>query len=436
MANDSVEMRTSHVLLRMKFSMPAPPKYMRGEKLKNYLEERAWVSNDFIDYAARDGKYAGKAMPTEARLEVMPDKGNYLDYVSRQGTFESKGVGSSGTGVWGAHGELSGAELERVKQVFRTTKGNIWHGIISPTKELGDEMLDSKEKAMEFTKACFTRFLSSTHLRADNIEWYAGWHDDSASGIKHIQFAFCEKGPHIGANGNECYTKRGAIRKSTLADALISFEEYFSGHRDEVYFARDDLISRFRSADGSKTSKSLAADLLNLSRSLPKVRGHAGYKSEEYAPYRERIDAITSKMLREIPELNASYIRLMSAVSERERRFNETAKQFTSMQPTDEIAELRADIRARMGNAVIAFARRVDWNDRLKNYAAVQSEKEEKLLRRRQQAERKRDLKRFGKLFNEFYRENKNRDLVAEYYEEIEWLQYGENAASAEKHEN
>ena len=434
MANqNNIEIRSSHVVLRMKFSMPNPPAYMKGQDRLDYLEERAWVSSDFIDYAGRKGKYSDKAKSHDEQFSVLPEKGNYLDYVARRGIFADKGEkgnGVDGTGVWNENGELSGEELEKVKKIFQTTGGNIWHGIISPTKEIGDVQLNTKEKAMEFSKACFTRFLASTHLDKNNITWYCGWHDDSESGIKHIQFAFCETAPHLTGKGEKTYTKKGVIQPTVLADALINFEEYFSGHREDVHIARDDIVKTFKKISPSEVKKELALELLNLAKVLPKIQGRIGYRSEAIAPFRERIDNIVTKMIRDIPTLNRQYIELMSKVQEREERFKNTAQQFRNMRPNTSQTKLRRDIKERLGNSIIAFAKRVDYTERQvafntvkeKNISLMQSVREEKLMRQKQTSERRKKTRRFIRLLNMFYKETTSRDFLEEYYNDLEHL--------------
>lgn len=424
------EVKSNNVILRMKFSQPSPPNYLKGKERLAYMEERAWVSNDFIDYAARDGKYAGKSESHVEKL-VAPDKGTYLEYVSRQGVFADKGEkGESradGTGVWGKNGVLEGDELEKVKEIFKSTKGNIWHGLISPTKEMGDKFLGDKESAMEFTKACFTRFLSSTHLNYDNVEWYCGWHDDSASGIKHIQFAFCEKEPHLNSRGQKSYTQKGTIRKSVLADALVNFEEYFSGHRNDVHVARDDLSQRFKKLGLHDIKADIALKVLALAQELPKVSGHAGYRHEAYAPYRGKIDKLANELIRDVPELNKSYINLMSKVAERETRFKKTAEGFEKMTPTDKIAELRQDIQQRLGNSIISLSKRFNFTAKTEDFEILRQKKlslmvattEESKLRRQQQTERRQEQKRFKRLFGEWWKETTSPNYLEQFYKEL-----------------
>ena len=430
--NNTVEVRSSNVVLKMRFSMPNPPNYLKGQDRIDYLEERAWVSNDFIDYAGRQGKYADKETPHDDRFIITPERGTLLDYVSRQGTFSDKSKtksGTAGTGVWGKSGELTGEELERVKNVFKNTGGNIWHGLISPTKELGDVKLDSKEKAIDFTKTCLTRFLSATHLNYDNIEWYAGWHDDSESGIKHIQFAFCEKEKHLNAKGQYSYTQKGMIKKSTLADALINFEEYFSGKANDVHIARDEFFSIFKKLSPEQVQKKVLNDLIGLAKVLPKVKGRAGYRRKEFEPYRGKIDEVATSLIKNIPELNKGYIELMSKVAEREERFNKTAEQFNNMQPSaNAIEKLRNDVKERIGNSIIGFAMRVDYNERKKDFQAVRDKRlslmatarEEKKLRDKHKNERKADNKRISRLFKMFYSSLNSKNYLNEFFRDME----------------
>ncbi len=414
--------------------MANPPNYLKGQDRLAYMEERAWVSNDFADYCGREGKYADKAEPFEEKIVQKPIKGTYLDYVARRGSFAEKANNDNpdGTGIWGKNGKIEGAELGRIKNLFANTPGIIWSGIISPVKELGDKFLDSKEKAMDFTQACFTRFISSTHLQADNVEWFAGWHDDSASGIKHIQFAICEKGERINSKGVKGYTQKGVIRKSALADAVISFEEYFSQHRNDVHIARDNLMSKIRPLNARSVKVDFANDLLQLANDLPSAKGRAGYRSKEYEPYRERIDALVDRLIKEVPQIRDSYIELMSKVKEREERFKKTAAGLKDMQPTDKIAELREDIKVRLGNSIIAFAQRVKFADtkakefaqlRLSQMTMMTKMQEEARLRRLQQQAQRKNRKRFSRLFNVWWQSENKRDLVAEFYEHIAKIQ-------------
>ena len=167
-------------------------------------------------------------------------------------------------------------------------------------------------------------------------------------------------------------------------------------------------------------------------------------RSKEYEPYRERIDALVDRLIKEVPAIRDSYIQLMSKVKEREERFNKTAGDLKNMHPTDKIAELREDIKVRLGNSIIAFAQRVKFTDDFnKNFAALQASKlammqqrqEEAKLRRQKQNEQRKRRKRFSRLFNVWWQSENNRDLVAEFYEHIAKLQ-NENISNNENNYN
>ena len=279
------ESSSTNVVMLMAFTKASPPAGMKGEKRMAYMEERAWFSGDHIDYAGRMGKYADKAESHDEQFAQLPSHGNFMDYVSRQGTFAGKGEAGghaqSGTGVFGRRGAIEGKALEDLRDELKKTKSIIWHGVISPRKEVGDKLLADKAAAMEFMNANFDRFLNMTHLKAKNVEWYAGWHDDSTSGIKHIQFAFWEKAPHPNAKGGKSYTRVGSIRKQALADGLELFEEYFSGHQHDVHIVRDNLSKYLKQASPKEVKREIANDLIALAKVLPKVRGSEGYNNPD-----------------------------------------------------------------------------------------------------------------------------------------------------------
>ena len=424
---------SANVVLIMAFTQPSPPSYLKGERRKQYLEERAWYTSDHIDYAGRMGKYDGKAESFDEQFAQLPGHGNFLDYVSRQGTFSGKGEAGghdlSGTGIFGRDGKIEGEALEALRKELQTTKSNVWHGVISPKKEVGEKCLANKEMAMEFMKANFDRFINMTHLQAKNVEWYAGWHDDSKSGIKHIQFAFWERAPHLNSRGKECFTQRGCIPKHALADGLEQFEEYFSGHRDDLYVVRDNLSKYMRQASPKEVKRSVAKKLIALAGALPKVNGRAGYNHPAYMPYRKQIDAIATELIRDVPAIRERYQAVMSRLGERESRHAAVASAMRGMQPSgDAMDKLRADIRARMGNSVIAMARRfafdedaAEWDELQKEQDRLRREKLKRHARQRQNHLRKKNYKRISRLFDTWYLSGGQ--SVLEYYEEFEAIQ-------------
>ncbi len=424
---------SKNVVMILAFTQPKPPAYLKGERRAQYIEERAWYTSDHVDYAGRTGKYEEKATPHDEQFAEIPEHGNFVDYVSRRGSFSEKGgkggYAPSGTGIFGRNGAIEGKDLENLRKELKATKSNIWHGVISPRKEVGDKLLANKQMAMEFMKSNFDRFLNTTHLKAKNIEWYAGWHDDSTSGIKHIQFAFWEKGSHTDSRGKQSYTQRGCVSKRSLADSLEQFEEYFSGHRDDLHIVRDNLSKYMRQASPKEVKREIARDLIALAQALPATRGRAGYNHPAYAPYRKQIDAIALKLIRDVPTIRDRYQAIMDKLSEREERHKAVAAGMENMSPSDRtMTDLRNDLHTRLGNSVIAMARRfssdaksVEWNKIREERDYLRQNRRKRLAKQRQERERKSNYKRMSRLFNAWY--SSEAQSVLEYYEEIELIQ-------------
>lgn len=425
------EYKGSNVVMILKFSQPKSPNYLGLEDKIAYEEERAWVANDLIEYAAREGKYEDKAKTFEEKLAIRPEKGTYIDYVARRGTFADKGEkgqGEVGTGIFGKNGAIEGAERDRVAKVFRTTGGNIWHGIVSPSREVGDKLFDNKEKAMDFAKSCMSRFIASTHLKYDNVEWYCGWHDDSLSGIKHIQFAFCEKEKHLNSKGQKVYTTKGTINKKAILKSMLNFEEYFSGHRNDVHLARDDLIKHFKSLDLKNIKNDICLDLINLSNDLPSVKGRIGYRSPDLETFRERIDKLANRLIKDIPNLNKSYQSLIDRIGEREERFKSLGNKLSDESIiAKNISDLKQDIKERIGNSIINVASRMKSEKHNEEFLRLKQSqlnfvaqtKAETELRRKKQSERRKDLKRLRRIFSMWWNDVSSPDYVAEFYRDI-----------------
>ncbi len=427
---------TANIVMMLRFLQPTPPAYLKGQARLDYAQERSWYENDYIDYAGRQGKYEEKAHSDDEKFSAPASANGYLDYVSRRGSFASKGEKGSGvigTGIFGRDGVIEGEKLERMKAELKRTKSNIWAGIISPRKEVADELLSDKKKAMTFMQENFNRFIRRTHLNPDNVEWYAGWHDDSESGIKHIQFSFWEKQPHRNSRGAQSFTQRGCIRKQALADSLEQFEEYISGHQHDVHIARDNLQKYMRQASPDAVKGEIARDLIALSKILPKVQGRAGYNHPSYAPYRRQIDALTTKLLRDVPAIRERYQSVLDKISEREGRFKKIAQGMENMSPSsDTIERLREDIKIRMANSVIGMARRFATEDRAIAWATIRAENDnirrqiqERRERQKQRNARRKDFKRIKRAFDAWY--SHDGENVLDFYEDLERLKLEEN---------
>lgn len=421
-----------NIIMNISFTPKNPPAYLKGKARSAHIAERAWYESDYIDYAGREGKYAEKATSHDEKF-FAPEipHGNYLDYVSRTGSFAvkgEKGASGKGTGIFGKNGVIEGKDLEALKARLKSTKSIIWHGYISPRREVGERMLADKQAAIEFMQANMERMIKRMHLNAKNVEWYAGWHDDSVSGIKHVQFSFWEKEPHLNSRGKKTFTQRGAISKTALADILEQLEESVSGHQHEVHTVRDELRKRLQGVTPLDMKKSLIKELIALGKALPRVQGRAGYNHPAYAPYREKIDALVKRVLTEIPSVRQGYANVQDKLREREQRFQAVASYMREMQPTDTVSPLRADLHARIANSVISLAKRFSFGENMERWDKLRAENEkrsriakrnsERYMRQKRNHERVRDLNRISNLFDAW--SANCFDEVEKYYMELE----------------
>ena len=356
-----------------------------------YIRDRAWYTGMHVEYAGRFGHYEDKARPLDEKIEASVPQGTFMDYVSRRGSFEEKGEAGGhdkkNTGIFGRNGPIEGEALDELREKLQRTKSIIWHGVISPRREAGDALMADKEQAMAFMQSTFDRFLNFTRLKAKNVEWYAGFHDDSASGIKHIQFAFFEKAPHMSQRGGMVYTTRGKIHEYAISNAMEQFEEYFSGHREDLYIARDNLAKFAKSASRNITTAYVARHMANLGRKINEVvrksckkKEWFGYAHRACEPLRGQIDAMTNELLQHAPKFRERYEEVQRRLRERWERFNKFGDG-RRVKPWDQIMkDLQEDIHARIGNSVIRLARHFAAEENEENWEKIKRERD--LMRR------------------------------------------------------
>src|SRR5574344_1254574 len=115
------------------------------------------------------------------------DEMKKLDYVEYMDNREKS------RGVFNQNGVLSSEDRKRLRESLRTTKSVIWDCLITFTSEFGKKWCDNYEQAYNPMKNEFPKFLKNCGLNPDNIEWFAGLHENTDN--RHIHISFFEKEP-------------------------------------------------------------------------------------------------------------------------------------------------------------------------------------------------------------------------------------------------
>jgi len=230
-------------------------------------------SNDYVNYI-NTGKPAGKFT-------------DYLGYTTNK---------EKSAGAFNSNGLLSKEELADLKDKLKQTESPIWNGIISFSSEFGNLYMEDTNKAIELLKRTMPMFLTNAKFDVENVEWYAGLHENTEN--KHIHISFFEKEKtRFRANKKGLHFSNGMISKFAMDKFKLDIELKLLDM--QTYLYRDNLISTFKT-EREQNQYFLKNDLLKLARYLPK--GRTSYNSQNMRPYKFMVDKIVRKIFKNSPE--------------------------------------------------------------------------------------------------------------------------------------
>lgn len=191
-------------------------------------------------------------------------------------------------------------EIEEVKRIFKTNKGNIWNGIISFDEIVTKEKIRTKEEVLEFMKRSFNGLLEYSHLNKDNICLYACMHTNTDN--NHIHFAFCEKEPIYKSrySSENIYSYKGKFNEISIENFLLNGLWHLEDDKKNLAIARKNIISSIKDYKNItnilKDNKTVLDDFVNLYKKLPKT-GKLAYNSKQMKEHREDINKLADKLI-------------------------------------------------------------------------------------------------------------------------------------------
>lgn len=282
---------------------------------------------------------------------------DYVKYVSSGSKekidfVEYSGNNEKSTGIFNENGLMNEQQIKELRAKLRKTNSPIWHGVISFTTEFGDNFCNTYEKAYELMKAEFPKFFEKAHLDPNNIEWFAGLHENTDN--KHIHFSFFEKSPYrTKIHGQELLFSDGFIPIEAINSFKVSAEMRLLNINKEIAYARESLTLEFK-----KIAKNgdYMKDFRSLAFILPKT-GRIGYDSANMEQFRPQINLIVSTIINADKDLRKKYSNFERFLSKRD---NELIKAYEKIKVNynDKLLHDKclADIYRRLGNIVIKAA--------------------------------------------------------------------------------
>ncbi|MCL2369691.1 MAG: relaxase MobL [Firmicutes bacterium] len=282
-----------------------------------------------------------------------------IDYVSYTGNKEKS------HGVYDSDGQLDKEQQTELRKKLRASKSVIWHGVISFTTEFGNKYMTDNADALRLMNKELPKLFKSAGLKAENITWYAGLHENTFN--KHIHFSFFENEPlrYTARKNNEPQFSNGLINKNILTRFKINIERCLTDITGELKLARKGVTSiaknvLFSTGNMKRNLTAIQEKMLKLVTLLP-AEGHLSYASENMTALRPRINCITDLLIKSDKKLyNAFNVFCNAAVIHDER-----TKKILISQKVDEkywekyltADKVLDDVYKRLGNYIINTAR-------------------------------------------------------------------------------
>ncbi len=272
-----------------------------------------------------------------------------IDYVAYSGNNEKS------KGIFNAHGLMNEEEIKELRNKLRNTKSTIWHGVISFTEEFGNKYCDTYEKAYELMKLEFPKFFKNAKLIPDNIEWFAGLHENTDN--LHIHFSFFEKAPLRTQRGTDNPRHSfGRIKIEAINQFKISIEDRLLDIRHDVKLQRTCITKQFKDflelGDYMKKIKSLIFVL--------PTNGRMSYESENMKPYKQQINQVVNAIIKSDKNLYDKFVKFEKILVARD---NELIKAYEKIKVdySDKLLRDKCinDIYRRLGNLVLVTVKEV-----------------------------------------------------------------------------
>lgn len=309
---------------------PVKPKYLAERKFYSGRQ-----NNDFLKYINRG-----------------IDEGDFLGYA---------GNPEKSSGLFGANGLLTKAQLKNLRSMLRSTDSNIWHAVISFTEQFGDKYMTSYEDAMELLRAELPAFFKRIGIATDNVVWYAGLHENTDN--QHIHLGFFELEPRFTREGSEGkHYRSGSIGQDALNSFRIKIEERLTDAGFDLKRSRRNLMDSaqdtlFHLRGWNDYERELKKQLLALYRAMP-TEGRVSYGSKNMDELRPQVNSIVNFIIKNNPGLKRDFEAFCSDLA----RFDANRKRICEDQKIEDTSKYLVsdkyleDVYRRLGDKVIKAA--------------------------------------------------------------------------------
>ena len=278
-----------------------------------------------------------------------------IDFVQYSGNNEKS------KGVFDINGLCSKERLAELKNGFKNASGHIWHGLITFEEMFGKTYCNDYESAYELMKKQLPRFLKGVGFAKDNVEWFAGFHENTNN--RHIHFAFYEKVPQRNIGTNSIHAQ-GMIGMIHINDMKLQCEKYLTTDLSQK-LKRDEMVVEFKKSLPKQLLKGEYGKKMKELILLIPTTGRISYDSDNMLFMKNKINYLVDLIIKQDKKVNATYETFMTFLLDKDSSIKRMCKSY-KINPEKVVfmEKYKTDMYRRLGNIVIKNA--IDIRTQLK----------------------------------------------------------------------
>ena len=320
--------KVPNVVYKQEFFLPNYKDKTNQDK-RNY-----YSSNKYDDYL----KYVATGIKDLEKLD-------FVEYSNNS---------TKSSGIFNQNGLMSKEQIADFRKNLRATKSVIWSGIISFEENFGKKWCGCYEQAYELVKGELPKYFKRAGLNSDNIEWFAGLHENTDN--RHIHLLFFEREPQRMKN-KEKHFSRGYISNNAMdflkANIELSATDFKAREKEIRLRLTKSVKERLNDVSGLQ----LKQMLLDLANQFPE-QGHTFYDSDNMQKLKPNIDNISNYIISHNVDISIYKNDFDDLVNEKQKLVDSYCKRNGVDKPQQNLSEkYTKDLYRRLGNLVIESAK-------------------------------------------------------------------------------
>ena len=291
---------------------------------------------------------------------------------------------SKSSGIFNQDGKMNKKQIALTREYLRETESVIWSGVVSFEERFGLNWCNNFEQVKNIMQSELPKFFKRAGLNPDNIEWFAGLHENTDN--RHIHLIFFEKQPQRLTDNGKGYSM-GKLSCLAMDEFKANMELCATDFKAREIRIRTNLIKEANEVFNEVSSLKLKSMLVKLSNNFP-PEGHLYYNSENMAHLQPQIDKISDYILKHNYRIKKEKSYFDDALKEKQDTIDKYCKRNGYKQTSTIGDQMQKDLYRRIGGIVIKQAlevkklefERTQLNAKYKMEKAKQRQKLSQLL--------------------------------------------------------